>query len=96
MFKTRVTCTGDFSTVTVHIDGELLEGGPNGKKVVVASSSLSQQVITNGGPQTYYTPSTSGHQVYAAGWYTAVADGEIVAPVRGAMGKWQTQTIFVK
>jgi hypothetical protein len=95
LFKTVVTCTSTYPSVSVNVKGSLQEGPLIGPKFV-ATTSNETQVIASGKSATYYTPIASGKQVYAAGTYTGYVVAEITAPVPGNIGDANSQTVLIK
>ncbi|WP_125213587.1 hypothetical protein [Streptomyces griseofuscus] len=95
LFKTRVTCTSTYPSVTVRIQGSLQRGPLVGPKFVAATSDQTQ-VIKNGKSATFYTPQTGGKQVSTPGSYTGFITGHITAPVPGDIGTGHSKTVVLK
>ncbi|MGW0829782.1 hypothetical protein [Streptomyces prunicolor] len=95
LFKTRVTCTGTYPSVTVRIQGSLQRGPFIGPKLVVATSDQTQ-VIKSGKAATFYTPLAAGRQVSTPGMYTGYIKGQITAPVPGNIDGGHSKTVEVK
>ncbi|MEU2730607.1 hypothetical protein ACIPJQ_38915 [Streptomyces griseoviridis] len=94
LFKTRVTCTSTYPSVTVRIRGSLQRGPLVGPKVVVTTSDQTQ-VVKSGKAATFYTPLESGTQVREAGMYTGFISGQITAPSPGNLDGGHSKTVKV-
>ncbi|MEU7322714.1 hypothetical protein ABZ682_19485 [Streptomyces griseoviridis] len=94
LFKTRVTCTSTYPSVTVRIRGSLQRGPLVGPKVLVTTSDQTQ-IVKNGKTATFYTPLEGGTQVREAGMYTGFIKGQITAPSPGNLDGGHSKTVKV-
>jgi len=97
--KTRVTCTGPTNlTLGVGVYSLLGKTAQNNvaSLVIVAESNYQQNVVSNGGAQTWYVPATgSGTHISRGAYFRGSHSGQIQVPAMGGIGAAASQFLYV-